>query len=255
MLNVPRQSCVRSVLFCLLLTAAGSTAKAQATSQNQLSTVNSPASTSASSVSASSTRTPTASPPSTGSPTRQSISTPATRRELSLPSATPVPALRLRGQLRLLAIHRTFTPFGSQPNGGVQQNASEYTLGYVVHTRKQYFGLTPFASGGAGTTVFRPDSRAAASACQNRPAPPTTSRSAPRPPSCRPTSAFAPSSARSSSKHPTSNKLPDHPAAHHHLRARVRLLPAFLDRRRSHLLQLLYNRSGSRTPAHQRSHP
>ena len=29
MLNVSRPSCVRSVLFCLLLTAAGSTAKAQ----------------------------------------------------------------------------------------------------------------------------------------------------------------------------------------------------------------------------------
>jgi hypothetical protein len=50
----------------------------------------------------------------------------------------------------------TFTPFGSQPNGGVQQNANEYTFGYVVHARKQYFGVTPFASGGAGTTIFRP---------------------------------------------------------------------------------------------------
>jgi hypothetical protein len=53
---------------------------------------------------------------------------------------------------------QTFTPFGSQPNGGVQQNASEYTFGYVVHAKKQYFGLIPFASGGAGTTVFRPTS-------------------------------------------------------------------------------------------------
>src|SRR5260370_17771771 len=34
MLNVSRQLCVRSVLFCLLLTAAGSTAKAQTTSTN-----------------------------------------------------------------------------------------------------------------------------------------------------------------------------------------------------------------------------
>jgi hypothetical protein len=50
----------------------------------------------------------------------------------------------------------TFTPFGSQPSGGVQQNASEYTLGYVAHTRKQYFGVNPFASAGAGTIVFRP---------------------------------------------------------------------------------------------------
>jgi hypothetical protein len=50
----------------------------------------------------------------------------------------------------------TFTPFGAQQSGGVQQNASEYTLGYVAHARKQYFGLTPFASAGLGTTVFRP---------------------------------------------------------------------------------------------------
>src|SRR5260370_20958586 len=34
MLNVSRQSCVRSVLFCLLLTAAGSTAQAQTASTN-----------------------------------------------------------------------------------------------------------------------------------------------------------------------------------------------------------------------------
>jgi hypothetical protein len=54
---------------------------------------------------------------------------------------------------------QTFTPFGiSNPpsSGGVQQNASEYTFGYVAHTRKPYFGINPFVSVGAGTTDFRP---------------------------------------------------------------------------------------------------
>jgi hypothetical protein len=51
----------------------------------------------------------------------------------------------------------TFTPFGAPgTSAGVQQNASEYSFGYVAHTRKQYFGLTPFASAGLGTIVFRP---------------------------------------------------------------------------------------------------
>jgi len=40
-------------------------------------------------------------------------------------------------------------------NLGIQQNMSEYTFGYVVHT-PHIFGLGTFASGGAGTTAFRP---------------------------------------------------------------------------------------------------
>jgi hypothetical protein len=51
---------------------------------------------------------------------------------------------------------QTFTPFGALSNAGVQQNASEYTAGYVAHSRKQYFGVTPFASAGLGTIAFRP---------------------------------------------------------------------------------------------------
>lgn len=38
---------------------------------------------------------------------------------------------------------------------GVQNNAKEYTFGYVAHT-PQLFGLNPFVSVGAGTTAFRP---------------------------------------------------------------------------------------------------
>jgi hypothetical protein len=47
-------------------------------------------------------------------------------------------------------------PGASSPlNLGIQANMSEYTLGYVVHT-PHIFGLGTFASGGAGTTAFRP---------------------------------------------------------------------------------------------------
>ncbi len=39
---------------------------------------------------------------------------------------------------------------------GVQATASEYTFGYLAHARRQYYGFTPFASVGAGSTAFRP---------------------------------------------------------------------------------------------------
>lgn len=54
---------------------------------------------------------------------------------------------------------QTFTPFGNPQSGpvGVQQNASEYTAGYVAHfVNHPLFGTTPFVSAGLGTTAFRP---------------------------------------------------------------------------------------------------
>lgn len=39
---------------------------------------------------------------------------------------------------------------------GVQTNVTEYTFGYVAHARRQYYGVTPFASIGAGSTAYRP---------------------------------------------------------------------------------------------------
>ncbi len=38
---------------------------------------------------------------------------------------------------------------------GVQNDAKEYTFGYVAHLH-QFSGVTPFVAGGAGTTAFRP---------------------------------------------------------------------------------------------------
>jgi hypothetical protein len=156
MLNVPRLLCAQSLFFCLLLTAAGSTTEAQ-TSQNtaldrQLSridlgfvglgvlnknsngvaTVNGKAN------------------------TPVNLNPSNTAGILINVRYTASPWVGFEFNYSYARYTDLFTPFGSQPNGGVQQNANEYTFGYVIHSKKQYFGLTPFASGGAGTTVFRP---------------------------------------------------------------------------------------------------
>jgi hypothetical protein len=40
--------------------------------------------------------------------------------------------------------------------GGVQNNVSEYSLGYVIHPPHQILGASPFIAVGAGSTAFRP---------------------------------------------------------------------------------------------------
>jgi hypothetical protein len=157
MLNVSRLLCVRSVLFCLLLTAAGSTAEAQTASTNpaldrQLSRIDlgilgvgvfNKSSNGLATVN--------------GQPnTPVNLNPGNTAGAVVTLRYVVSPFVGFEGNYGYSRYTDNFTPFGSQPNGGVQQNASEYTFGYVVHTRKQYFGVTPFASGGAGTTVFRP---------------------------------------------------------------------------------------------------
>jgi hypothetical protein len=157
MLNVPRPSCVRSVLFCLLLTAAGLTAKAQTTSSNpaldrQLSRIDIGV-VGLGIFNKDSNGTATVN----GVPhTPVNLSPGNTAGALVTLRYTISPFVGFEGNYSYARYTDTFTPFGAQASVGVQQNASEYTLGYVVHSRKQYFGLTPFASGGAGTMVFRP---------------------------------------------------------------------------------------------------
>jgi opacity protein-like surface antigen len=46
--------------------------------------------------------------------------------------------------------------FSQYFNGGVQQNASEYSLGYVAHPPHEFFTTKPFVAGGLGSTAFRP---------------------------------------------------------------------------------------------------
>jgi hypothetical protein len=158
MLNVPRPSRVRSVLFCLLLTAAGSTAKAQTTSQNpaldrQLSRIDlgitgvgvfNKASSGVATVN--------------GAPnTPVALSPGNTAGAVVTLRYIVSPFVGFEGNYGYARYTDTFTPFGVPgSSAGVQQNASEYTFGYVAHTRKQYFGVNPFASAGLGTMVFRP---------------------------------------------------------------------------------------------------
>jgi hypothetical protein len=161
MLNVPRQSSVRNVLLCLLLTAAGSIAQAQTISQNpaldkQLSRIDLGV-----------TAVGIFNRDSNGHATVGGVAnTPVNLSPGNTAGAMVTlryvisPLIGFEGNYGYARYTDTFTPFGVQPagapNAGVQQNASEYTLGYVAHTRKQYFGVTPFASAGLGTIVFRP---------------------------------------------------------------------------------------------------
>jgi hypothetical protein len=166
MLNLHRPSCARTVSFCLLLTAAASIAKAQATTQEtplqrQLDRIDLGVVAVGVINQQSNGIAPIASNPGPGSP----AGTVPTHVNLS-PSNTAGPVVTLRYVAKPFVgfeanyvyarYTQNFTPFGTQPTGGVQQNASEYTLGYVAHTRKQYHGWTPFASAGLGTIAFRP---------------------------------------------------------------------------------------------------
>jgi hypothetical protein len=156
MLNVPRPLCVRSVLFCLLLTALGSTAKAQSTPpetalDRQLARIDlSVVAVGIFNSSSSGTAIVNA------KPTEVNLSPGNTAGAVVTLRYIGSPWFGLEANYGYSRYTDTFTPFGAQANAGVQQNASEYTLGYVVHAKKQYFGMTPFASAGLGTTAFRP---------------------------------------------------------------------------------------------------
>jgi hypothetical protein len=156
MLNVSRSSCVRSVLFCLLLTVAGSTAKAQTTQpptalDRQLSRVDlgiigvGVFNKDSNGTAIINTK-----------PTEINLSPGNTAGAVVTLRYIVSPFIGFEGNYGYARYTDTFTPFGAQPTAGVQQNASEYTFGYVAHARKQYFGLTPFASAGLGTMAFRP---------------------------------------------------------------------------------------------------
>jgi hypothetical protein len=159
MLNVPRPSSVRNVLFCLLLTAAGSTVKAQ-TSQNptldrQLSRLDLAVTASA-----------VLNKDSNGTaivetqPTLVNLHPGNTVGPLVTIRYTKSPLLGFEFNYGYARYTDTFTPFGvlsTPPSvGGVQQNGAEYTFGYVAHARRKYYGVTPFAGAGLGTIDFRP---------------------------------------------------------------------------------------------------
>lgn len=64
----------------------------------------------------------------------------------------------LGAELNYLYSRRTelYTLSASPSILGVQTNATEYSAGYLVHTRNQYFGVQPYASAGLGVLSFKP---------------------------------------------------------------------------------------------------
>jgi outer membrane protein W len=155
-LNVSRPSCVRSVLFCLLVTMAGTTAKAQATQPSsgldrQLQRLDIGVAASA-----------IINTDSNGTvvintvPTAVNLHPGNTVGPLVTIRYTVSPYVGFEFNYAYARYTQTFTPFGAAPVGGVQQNASEYSFGYVVHPKRQFHGVNPFIGGGAGTTAFRP---------------------------------------------------------------------------------------------------
>jgi hypothetical protein len=153
MLNVSRLSCVWSVLFCLLATLAGPAAQAQSSAlSKQLSRLD---------VGVSGVGEFNG----TGSgvvqinaqPTTVNLRTSNTLGALVTVRYTKSPWIGFEGNYGYARYTENFTPFGVPPpdTGGVQTNANEYTLGYVVHPPVK-FSFQPFVSAGAGTIAFRP---------------------------------------------------------------------------------------------------
>lgn len=156
MLNVSRLSCVWSVLFCLLATLAGPAAQAQSSGlSKQLSRLE---------VGVSGVGVYNG----TGSgvvqinaqPTTVNLRTSNTLGALVTVRYTKSAWVGFEGNYGYARYTENFTPFGAPPalssqTGGVQTNANEYTLGYVVHPPVK-FPFQPFVAVGAGTTAFRP---------------------------------------------------------------------------------------------------
>ena len=157
--NVPRLSLVRSVLLLTIVAFAGSTAHAQASESTPLSRQLSRLDLGVGGVgifNKDSNGTAVAD----AQPTAVNLHPGNTLGALVTIRYTKSPLLGLEFNYGYARYTDTFRPCGALTNPpsfcGIQQNAAEYTFGYVAHTRKQYFGVTPFASVGLGTTEFSP---------------------------------------------------------------------------------------------------
>jgi hypothetical protein len=159
MLNVLRPSCVRTLLLCLLATAAAPTLKAQEAPQftaldRQLARIDLGVSAvGALNKDSNGTAIVNAVPTAVNLHPGNTLGALVTLRYIKSP------LLGVEVNYGYARYTHTFTPFGNGPagavSGGVQQNASEYTVGYIAHLRP-ILGLSPFASAGLGTIVFRP---------------------------------------------------------------------------------------------------
>lgn len=156
MLNVPRLSCVWSVLFCLLAVLAAPSAKAQSpTLATQLSRVDL-------SVNALAVMNGNGSGVPPSGPVNQTVKLKTSNTVGVLVTAryTKSAWLGFEGNYSYARYTENFSPLGDpnsggQTTGGIQTNASEYTLGYVAHIPTHY-SFQPFVSAGLGSIAFRP---------------------------------------------------------------------------------------------------
>lgn len=158
MLNVSRPSCVWSILLCLLATLGASTAQGQ----DDQAPPPTPLDLQLHRMDLAISGVGIFNKSSTGSaiinaqPTTIALSPGDTLGALVTIRYIAKPLVGFEFNFGYSRYTNTFTPFGNQPSVGVQQNAREYTFGYVVHTPHPLFGVNPFLAVGAGTTAFRP---------------------------------------------------------------------------------------------------
>ncbi|MDQ2835483.1 MAG: hypothetical protein M3Y50_17425 [Acidobacteriota bacterium] len=157
MWNVSRSSCVRSIFVFLLAAVGGSSGRAQITSNptldRQLSRIDLGILGSGA-LNKDSHGTAIVN----GQPTQVNLHSGNTVGPLITVRYIKSPLLGVEFNYGYARYTDTFTPYGAQPTVGVQQNAAEYTLGYVAHFPRPVFGVNPFVAVGAGTMDFRPTS-------------------------------------------------------------------------------------------------
>jgi len=148
MLNVSRPSCVRSLLLCVLAVLVGQTAKAQTQTtgpESKLSRIDLAVS-GVGEFNMSSTGTVIVNT----QPTTLTVSPGNTLGALVTLRYTRSPLVGVEFNYGYARYTQNYSTIG-----GIQQNASEYTLGYVAHT-PNWFGVHPFVGGGVGAMDLKP---------------------------------------------------------------------------------------------------
>jgi hypothetical protein len=165
MLNSSRQSCVWTILFCLLGAFAGSTAQGQTQSalDSQLSHVD---------LGVSGVGEFTRNVSGTnylGVPLTQSAGN--TFGALVTVRYTKSPWVGFEFNYGYSRFTQHYSSQGSDAYliGGVQSSNTEYTFGYVAHPRRQFLGMQPFVGAGVGLLRFKPTS-SGGQGLQNQPA-------------------------------------------------------------------------------------
>src|SRR6185312_9297797 len=149
MLNVPRPSCVRTLLLCLAATLTASTAHAQIDTSTPLTRLLDHVDFAVSGV-AVFTKNSSGTVTVNTQPTPLTLTPGSTLGALVTLRYIKSPYIGFEGNFGYARYTQKFNTIG-----GVQNNVKEYTLGYVAHPPVM-FGVNPFLAVGAGTTAFHP---------------------------------------------------------------------------------------------------